>query len=150
MDIRTKYITPAIVKAEWDYFSQMREEYPITKGRIIARGKTCKREKPLQADYVLFYKPNKPIAIIEAKDNNHSIGDGMQQALNYAKEIRAALRDKEKYSDWANSAQIKELMQADIIIILAKHGYPPTPPEVYEKVYNDVIEQAENFKKYSD
>ena len=98
----------------------------------------------------MFYKPNKPIAIVEAKDNNHSIGDGMQQALNYAKEIRAALRDKEKYSDWANSAQIKALMQADIIIILAKHGYPPTPPEVYEKVYNDVIEQAENFKKFSD
>ncbi len=84
-DIRTKYITPAIVKAGWSSFSQMREEYPITKGRIIARGKTCKREKPLKADYVLFYKPNKPIAIVEAKDNNHPIGDGMQQALNYAK-----------------------------------------------------------------
>ncbi|MBQ6466320.1 MAG: DEAD/DEAH box helicase family protein [Clostridia bacterium] len=85
MDIRTKYITPAIVNAGWDSFAQMREEYPITKGRIIARGKTCKREMPLKADYVLFYKPNKPIAIIEAKDNNHTIGDGMQQALNYAK-----------------------------------------------------------------
>lgn len=84
VDIRTKYITPAIVKAGWSSFAQMREEYPITKGRIIARGKTCKREKPLKADYVLFYKPNKPIAIVEAKDNNHSIGSGMQQALNYA------------------------------------------------------------------
>ncbi len=84
-DIRTKYITPAIVKAGWDSFSQMREEYPITKGRIIARSKTCKREQPLKADYVLFYKPNKPIAIVEAKGNKHFIGDGMQQALNYAK-----------------------------------------------------------------
>lgn len=84
-DIRTKYITPAIVKAGWSSFSQMREEYPITKGRIIARGKNCTREKPLKADYVLFYKPDKPIAIVEAKDNNHTIGDGMQQALNYAK-----------------------------------------------------------------
>ena len=83
-DIRTKYITPAIVKAGWNSFSQMREEYPITKGRIIARGKVCEREKPLKADYVLFYKPNKPIAIVEAKDNKHSIGDGMQQALKYA------------------------------------------------------------------
>lgn len=70
--------------------------------------------------------------------------------IELAKEIRAALRDKEKYADWANSAQIKALMQAEIIIILAKHGYPPTPPEIYEKVYNDIIEQAENFKKYSD
>ena len=70
--------------------------------------------------------------------------------IKLAKEIRAALRDKEKYSDWANSMQIKALMQADIIMILAKHGYPPVPPEIYEKVYNDILEQAENFKKYSD
>lgn len=70
--------------------------------------------------------------------------------IELAKEIRAALKDKEKYSDWANSTQIKALMQADIIMILAKHGYPPTPPEIYEKVYSDILEQAENFKKYSD
>ena len=83
-DIRTKYITPAITKAGWDPLTQMREEYNVTKGRIIARGKTCKREAPLKADYVLFYKPNKPIAIIEAKDNKHTMSDGMQQALQYA------------------------------------------------------------------
>ena len=83
-DIRTKYITPAIEQSGWDKMSQMREEYSITAGRIIARGQVCKREKPLKADYVLFYKPNKPIAIVEAKDNNHSMSDGMQQALNYA------------------------------------------------------------------
>lgn len=72
------------------------------------------------------------------------------QNIALAKEIRAALRDKEKYSDWANSTQIKALMQADIIMILAKHGYPPVPPEIYEKVYSDILEQTENFKKYSD
>lgn len=70
--------------------------------------------------------------------------------IELAKEIRAALRDKETYADWANSTQIKALMQADIIMILAKHGYPPTPPEIYEKVYNDILEQTENFKKYAD
>lgn len=84
MDIRTKYITPAITNAGWDPITQMREEYKVTNGRIIARGKSCKREAPLKADYVLFYKPNKPIAIIEAKDNKHTISDGMQQALGYA------------------------------------------------------------------
>lgn len=84
MDIRTKFITPAIVAAGWSSFSQMREEYKVTNGRIIARGKVCKREAPLKADYVLFYKPNKPIAVIEAKDNNHTMTDGMQQALQYA------------------------------------------------------------------
>ena len=84
MDIRTKYITPAIVSAGWSSISQMREEYKVTNGRIIARGKSCKREAPLKADYVLFYKPNKPIAIVEAKDNKHTMADGMQQALQYA------------------------------------------------------------------
>lgn len=73
-----------------------------------------------------------------------------EKNVELAKEIRSALKDKEKYSDWSNSLQIKALMQADIIMILAKHGYPPVPPEIYEKVYNDVIEQAENFKKYCD
>ena len=66
-DIRTKYITPAIEVASWNKMTQMREEYPVTVGRIIARGLVCKREKPLKADYVLFYKPNKPIAIVEAR-----------------------------------------------------------------------------------
>ena len=84
-DIRARYITPAIVAAGWQIGTQVRFEYPITKGRIVARGKTCKREKPLRADYVLFSKPNKPIAIVEAKDNNHTMGDGMQQALQYAR-----------------------------------------------------------------
>ena len=66
-----------------------------------------------------------------------------EENIELAKEIRATLRDKEKYADWANSEQIKALMQADIIIILAKHGYPPTPPKIYEKIYNDILEQTE-------
>ncbi len=83
-DICTKFITPAIEKAGWDVNTQIREEFNITNGRIIVRGKMHSRAKNKRADYVLFYKPNIPIAIIEAKDNNHSIGDGMQQALGYA------------------------------------------------------------------
>ena len=63
---------------------QIREEVPFTKGRIIVRGKLVTRGKAKRADYILYYKPNIPIAIIEAKDNNHSVGDGMQQALDYA------------------------------------------------------------------
>src|SRR3984893_12289037 len=63
---------------------QIREEVAFTKGRIIVRGKLVTRGKPKRADYILYYKPNIPIAIIEAKDNNHSVGDGMQQALDYA------------------------------------------------------------------
>ena len=83
-DICTKFITPALQNAGWDINTQIREEFNITNGRIIVRGKMHSRAKNKRADYVLFYKPGIPIAIIEAKDNNHSIGDGMQQALGYA------------------------------------------------------------------
>jgi type I restriction enzyme R subunit len=83
-DICTKYITPAIEKAGWDVATQVREEFPLTKGKIIVRGKLHTRAKHKRADYVLFYKPNIPIAVIEVKDNNHSLGDGMQQGLSYA------------------------------------------------------------------
>jgi type I restriction enzyme R subunit len=75
-DICTKFITPALEKAGWDINTQIREELNITNGRIIVRGKMHSRAKNKRADYVLFYKPNIPIAIIEAKDNNHTIGDG--------------------------------------------------------------------------
>ena len=86
-DIRTKFITPALVgdnNDKWDLMTQIREEFFFTKGRVIVRGKTVKRGEAKKADYILFYKPNLPIAVIEAKDNNHSVGDGMQQALEYA------------------------------------------------------------------
>jgi type I restriction enzyme R subunit len=83
-DICTKFITPALKQAGWDITTQVREEFSLTKGRIIVRGKLHTRAKHKRADYVLFYKPNIPIAVIEAKENNHSIGDGMQQALGYA------------------------------------------------------------------
>ena len=87
-DICTKFITPALEQAGWDVISQVREEFALTKGRIIVRGKLHTRGKHKRADYVLFYKPNIPIAIIEAKDNNHTVGDGMQQALGYAEMLQ--------------------------------------------------------------
>ena len=83
-DICTKFITPALEQAGWDIATQIREEFPLTKGRIIVRGKLHTRAKHKRVDYVLFYKPNIPIAVIEAKDNKHSVGDGMQQGLGYA------------------------------------------------------------------
>ena len=83
-DICTKFITPAIEQASWNIHSQVREEVTFTAGRIHVRGKLVHRGEQKRADYVLYYKPNIPIAIIEAKDNKHSIGDGMQQGRNYA------------------------------------------------------------------
>ncbi len=83
-DICTKFITPALRKAGWDEMLQIREEIGFTKGRIIVRGKLVSRGKGKRADYVLYFKPNIPIALIEAKDNSHSVGDGIQQGLDYA------------------------------------------------------------------
>lgn len=82
-DICTKFITPALVQAGWDVASQIREEVGFTKGRIIVRGKMVTRGKAKRADYVLYIKPNIPLALIEAKDNTHSVGDGLQAMLWY-------------------------------------------------------------------
>ena len=83
-DICTKFITPAISAAGWDIHSQIREEVGFTDGRIYVRGKLHARGSQKRADYILYYKPNIPLAIIEAKDNNHTVGAGLQQALDYA------------------------------------------------------------------
>ncbi|GAB5378078.1 MAG: DEAD/DEAH box helicase family protein [Acuticoccus sp.] len=87
-DICTKFITPAIRGAGWDEMLQIREEVSFTKGRIIVRGKMVTRGKAKRADYVLYYKPNIPLALIEAKDNRHGVSDGMQQALEYAETLK--------------------------------------------------------------
>ncbi len=86
-DVCTKFITPALRRAGWDEMSQIREEVGFTKGRIIVRGKLVSRGRAKRADYVLYYRPNLPIALIEAKDAAHAVGDGMQQALDYAETL---------------------------------------------------------------
>jgi type I restriction enzyme R subunit len=87
-DICTKFITPSIVISGWDLHRQVREEYQITDGRIIVRGSLVTRGAKKRADYVLFYKSNLPIAVIEAKDNNHSVGHGIQQAIGYGEMLK--------------------------------------------------------------
>src|SRR6266849_1246487 len=82
-DICAKYITPAVTASGWQEQTQIQREVNFTKGPIHVRGKMVTRGKSKFADYVLYYKPNIPIAIIEAKENNFAIGDGMQQALEY-------------------------------------------------------------------
>lgn len=84
-DICTKFITPAIVDiAGWDRDLQIREEVYLTKGRIIVRGKLHTRGEQKRADYVLYHKANIPLAVVEAKDNNHTARAGIQQAISYA------------------------------------------------------------------
>ena len=83
-DIITKYILPAIEASGWDKQTQIREEVSFTAGRIFVKGKKAKRGEKKRADIIIYYKPNIPVAVVEAKDNKHTVGAGMQQALEYA------------------------------------------------------------------
>ncbi len=83
-ETRSRLITPALLDAGWDLTQQVREDYALTAGRIVIRGALDARERPKRADYVLFLKPNLPLAVCEAKDRSHSAGSGMPQALTYA------------------------------------------------------------------
>lgn len=85
-DICDKYIRPAMVQAGWNGMDQIYREYPLRAGRVMVRGNKSHRDKDtvLRADYALFFKANIPIATVEAKDNNHAMGAGMAQAINYA------------------------------------------------------------------
>lgn len=86
-DICTKYITPALKDSGWDIKTQIKEEVSYTAGKIHVRGKLVQRGKQKRADYILYHKPHLPIAIIEAKDNNHSISAGIQQAIDYSNDL---------------------------------------------------------------
>lgn len=83
-DMETKYIIPALQKAGWDVMTQVFQQFPLTAGKVHVRGQVSSRGKPQRADFALFYKPNIPLAIIEAKKNTKSIGAGQDQGRAYA------------------------------------------------------------------
>ena len=84
-EIRSRYIRPALIDAGWES-SQIREEYYFTAGRMHISGQIAERGKRNFVDFLLVYK-NVQLAIVEAKDNNHSLGSGMQQGLSYAEAL---------------------------------------------------------------
>ena len=84
-DIISKFIMPAVEKAGWDLMTQIRQEVKLRDGKVIVRGQLGVRKTVKSADIVLYYKPNIPLAVIEAKANKHEIGKGMQQGLDYAR-----------------------------------------------------------------
>ncbi|NOZ91498.1 MAG: DEAD/DEAH box helicase family protein [Epsilonproteobacteria bacterium] len=83
-DICTKFILPALKKAGWNIDTQVREEVSFTDGRIYVKGDKTTRGRKKQADFILYYKPNIPIAIIEAKSNKFSLNAGIQQGIEYS------------------------------------------------------------------
>lgn len=138
-EVKLNYITPAIEDAGWSK-KQMRMEYPITAGKIVVRGNTAKRLEKLKADYVLFYKENLPLAVVEAKDNSRRVGDGIQQALNYAEklDIRFAFS-----SNGDNFVFVDRKEGTEKIIELDEF---PSPQKLYDKQYKDEIENSKDFE----
>ncbi len=143
-DIRTKYITPAIQNANWNVQKQIREEVHFTDGRIIVKGETVKRAKGKKADYILYYKSNLPIAIIEAKDNNHTVGDGMQQGLDYAEILDIPF----VYSSNGDGflEHDRTVMEGSIERELSMQQFP-TPEELYQryKIWKGLTEREEEI-----
>lgn len=130
-DIKARYITPAVVDAGWDLKKQVRFEYAFTAGRIILRGNVTIRGKRKRADYVLFYKNNFPLAVIEAKDNNHPIGAGLQQAIEYAK----ALDIYYVYASNGDGFVEQNLITGEVKEISLKDF--PSPEELYKRYIKD-------------
>ncbi len=85
-DTRLKLIDPAIMKS-WDRDTQVFTEYYFTDGEIVVRGNMVTRKDKKKADYLLMYAPNIPIAIVEAKDTDHTVDAGLQQGMGYAESL---------------------------------------------------------------
>jgi type I restriction enzyme R subunit len=130
-DIKARYITPAITEAGWDIKKQVRLEYAFTAGRIILRGNVTARGSKKRADYVLFYKANFPLAIIEAKDNNHPVGAGLQQAIEYAKAL-------DIYYVYASNGDgfVEQNLNTGEVKTFSLEDFP-SPEELYQKYCKD-------------
>lgn len=138
-EVKLNYITPAIESAGWQK-KQIRMEYAINAGKIVVRGNIAKRMPKKKADYVLFYKENLPLAIVEAKDNNHNIGDGMLQAQEYADKLDVRFvftsnGDGFLFYDMKTGEQKK----------LALDEFP-SPQNMFDKQYKDDIDNSNAFE----
>ncbi|WP_075351237.1 EcoAI/FtnUII family type I restriction enzme subunit R [Algoriphagus marinus] len=142
-DVCTKLITPAIEKAGWNIKKQVREEVSFTDGRVIVQGSLHTRGQRKRADYILYYKNDIPIAIIEAKDNKKPVGSGMQQAIEYSEILQLPFvftsnGDSFVFHDKTNDIRREEEISLDSF---------PNPEELWVKYlkYNG-LEEPEKRK----
>lgn len=146
-DVKYQFITPAIEHAGWQK-NQLRLEYAFTDGKMHIKGNKGYRGKQKRADYLLLYKPNIPIAIVEAKDMNHAFDDGIQQALGYARtlDIPFAYSSNGKSFMEHNklTGEVKELAMSEF----------PSPEDLWQKYTNsknitpeeeDIITEPDHF-----
>lgn len=139
-EVKLNYITPAIEEAGWSK-KQIRMEYAITDGKIVVRNNIAKRLPKKIADYVLFYKENLPLAIVESKDNSHRVGDGMQQALEYADKLDVRFVFT---SNGDNFLFHDKKLGTEEIIPLDEF---PSPEILFEKEYKSDLETYPNLEK---
>lgn len=126
-DICSKFILPALINAGWDLQTQISEEKTLTAGRIIVRGKLVARGKQKRADYVLYLKPNIPIAVIEAKDNKHAVSDGIQQAIRYAEMLRVPFAFSSNGDGFVFHDRTGQAAQTEVVLNLDDF---PSPAEL--------------------
>ncbi len=137
-DIKLKFITPAII-CKWDKMKQVTMEYSFTDGRVIVRGNLTTRGKAKRADYLLSIKPNIPLAIVEAKDDSHSLGAGMQQGIEYAEVLDVPFVYSSNGSGFLEHDRLtgkeREISLADF----------PTPEELWQryKIGKNLSEEEE-------
>jgi len=146
-DICDLFITPAIKEAGWDQLRQIRREFALTPGPVVVRGNMSSRNKKRsrRADYMLQWEPGMPIAIVEAKDNTHSVSHGMQQALSYAEilEVPSAFSSNgDGFASHNKTATSGEEIETELS--LAEF---PSPTELWEryKRYRNIKENEEEL-----
>ena len=151
-DICREYITPAIKEAGWDWETQIKEQVTFTKWKIIVRGKTVRRWDPKRADYILYYNNHLPLAVVEAKDNNHTVWYGMQQALDYAEILDIPFVYSSNWDGFLEHDKTKDEWEVEKLLKLEEL---PSPEELYRryKVWKWIASEEEvilNYPNYDD
>jgi len=147
IDICDRFITPAIRNVGWDPMNQIRREVTLTPGPIVVRGNMSSRNKKRKkfADYVLSWEPGVPIAVVEAKDMNHTVSHGIQQALGYAEILKVPSAFSSNGDAFASHNKVPAVGE-DIETEFPLEAFP-TPPELWKryKVFRSIEDQAEKL-----
>jgi type I restriction enzyme, R subunit len=161
-DVRAKFITPALINAGWDELTQIKREVPLTAGRIYVKGKLHARGKKKIPDYVLYYRQDKPVAVIEAKDSSHTLLSGIQQALDYSGLLDVPIaissngegfyiHDKTKKDNIERTISLSEFPSPDELWQIYKRykGIDNGKAEqiIEQDFYNDPIKELRYFQK---
>ena len=147
IDICDLFISPAIRNAGWDPMKQIRREVTLTPGPVIVRGNMSSRNKKKKkfADYVLSWEPGVPVAVVEAKDNNHTVSQGIQQALGYAEILEVPSAFSSNGDAFASHNKVPAAGE-DIETELPLEAFPP-PQELWSryKSFRGIEEEAEKL-----